>query len=68
MRKFSLGKLGSNMLTITCADHETLEKAQKYPERYDLIRVRMGGWSEFFISLYKDFQKQQLRRPMFLAE
>jgi len=56
------------MLTITCADHETLEKAQKYPERYDLIRVRMGGWSEFFISLYKDFQKQQLRRPMFLAE
>ncbi len=68
LREFSLGKLGSNMLTITCADHETLEKAQKYPERYDLIRVRMGGWSEFFISLYKDLQKQQLRRPMFLAD
>ncbi|TFH53716.1 MAG: hypothetical protein E4G89_00750 [Methanothrix sp.] len=65
LHSFRLGKLGSNMLSITCADRETLAKAQKYPERYDLLRLRYGGWSEFFIGMYKDHQEQHLRRPIF---
>ena len=62
---FREGKLGSNMLSISCADRETLLKAQEYPERYDLLRLRYGGWSEFFIGMYKDHQEQHLRRPVF---
>lgn len=65
LKKFSLGKLGSNLLSISCTDIETMENAKLYPERYDLVRMRMGGWSEFFIVMYEDHQEQHLRRPMF---
>jgi autonomous glycyl radical cofactor GrcA len=65
LHSFRLGELGSNMLSITCADRETLAKAQKYPERYDLLRLRYGGWSEYFIGMYNAHQEQHLRRPLF---
>jgi pyruvate-formate lyase len=65
IHSFRQGKLGSNMLSISCADRETLANAQKYPERYDLLRLRYGGWSEFFIGMYKEHQEQHLRRPIF---
>jgi pyruvate-formate lyase len=62
---FSHSKLGSNMITITCADPATYEQAAEFPERYDLLRVRMGGWSEFFIAMF-DFHQQYIqRRPYF---
>jgi Dyp-type peroxidase family len=65
LHSFRQGKLGSNMLSISCADRETLANAQKYPERYDLLRLRYGGWSEFFIGMYRDHQEQHMRRPIF---
>jgi Dyp-type peroxidase family len=62
---FSHSKLGSNMITITCADPATYEQAAEFPERYDLLRVRMGGWSEFFIAMF-DFHQQYIqRRPYY---
>lgn len=65
LKRFSRGELGSNLLTVTCTDLETMYQARKYPERYDLVRMRMGGWSEFFISMYDAHQEQHLRRPMY---
>ena len=65
LKLFSLGELGSNIFTITCADIETMKNAQQYPERYDLLRMRMGGWSEFFIGMYDAHQEQHLRRPLY---
>lgn len=62
---FSKGKMGSNMLTISAADVDTMLKAQQYPEQYDLLRMRMGGWSEFFIAMYDAHQEQHLRRPIY---
>jgi len=58
---FSHGRLGSNMITITCADPQTYAQAAQFPERYDLLRVRMGGWSEFFVAMF-DFHQEYIRR------
>jgi pyruvate-formate lyase/deferrochelatase/peroxidase EfeB len=64
---FASGDLGPNMISISCANAETLEKAQKTPERYDLLRMRMGGWSEFFVSMFPHHQEHHKRRPVFEA-
>lgn len=64
---FACGRLGPNMLTISCADPGTLEAAQQVPEGYDLVRLRMGGWSEFFVAMFPQHQEQHKRRPIFEA-
>jgi Dyp-type peroxidase family len=56
--------LGSNLLTVTCANPETFAAAARDPEKYDLIRVRMGGWTEFFIAMFPAHQHQHQRRPI----
>jgi len=67
IRTFASGEIGSNMLTISCADPDTLVQAQQFPERYDLIRLRMGGWSEFFVAMFPHHQEHHKRRPIFEA-
>ncbi len=57
---------GANILTITCANPETFAGATANPEKYDLIRVRMGGWSEFFVAMFPAHQAQHERRPLHL--
>lgn len=68
IREFALGKIGSNMMSITCADPATLREAQRFPERYDLVRNRMGGWSEFFVAMFPQHQEHHKRRPIFEAD
>jgi Dyp-type peroxidase family len=63
IRAFASG-VGSNLLTVTCADRETFDGACRDPERYDLVRARMGGWSEFFVAMFPAHQQQHLRRPV----
>lgn len=58
----NLNGVGGNILTFTCADPETFANAQRSPEQYDLIRVRTGGWSEFYIAFFTAHQKHQERR------
>lgn len=58
---FAQGRTGSNMVTISCASPGTLAAAMETLERYDLVRVRTGGWSEFFVSMF-DFHQEYLRR------
>ncbi|UCE17911.1 MAG: Dyp-type peroxidase [Gemmatimonadota bacterium] len=67
IRQFAEGKIGPNMMSISCADPSTLEEAQRFPERYDLVRMRMGGWSEFFVAMFPHHQEQHKRRPVFEA-
>ncbi|KAI0201671.1 pyruvate formate lyase-domain-containing protein [Astrocystis sublimbata] len=62
---FSEGSVGGNLLTLTCADPETYKGASEDPEKYNLVRVRMGGWSEFYPTMFPDYQEQQRRRPYF---
>jgi Dyp-type peroxidase family len=61
IRAFAHGETGSNMVTITCADPATYEDALRTPERYDLLRVRTGGWSEFYVAMF-DFHHEYFRR------
>jgi Dyp-type peroxidase family len=63
LRAFAQGH-GSSVMTITCADPETFEAATVDPEKFDLLRVRMGGWSEFFVAMFPAHQSQHRRRPL----
>ncbi|MGK0183574.1 MAG: pyruvate-formate lyase [Halioglobus sp.] len=66
--QFANSEIGSNMMTITCGDTSTFEKAAQFPERYDLVRVRMGGWSEFFVAMFSNHQQHIMRRPFFVHQ
>ncbi len=68
VRKFAKGEVGSNLLTITTGDPETYEQAQRFPEKYDLVRVRQGGWAEFYMAMFPEHQQYILRRPYFEAD
>lgn len=65
IQQFAEGELGSNLLTITTANPETYEGAQTAPEKYDLIRVRQGGWSEFYMAMFPQHQQYIIRRPYY---
>ena len=63
LKQFSRGS-SSNILTITVANPETFTQAVTSPEQYNLLRVRTGGWSNFFTSVFPVIQDQHRRRPM----
>lgn len=62
------GRIGGNLLTVTCADESTYKKATEMPEKYGLVRVRMGGWSEFFNTMFSAHQEQHMRRVYYEAK
>lgn len=53
---------GGNMLTLTVVDVEELRAAQREPERYRSLRVRMGGWCAYFTMLSREQQEHHIRR------
>ena len=55
-------ELGGNLLTISVADTQTLRDAQKHPENYRDLRVRMGGWSAYFTMLSPEQQDFHIRK------
>jgi len=63
MQQFAHGK-SSNILTITVANPHTFSQAVNSPEQYNLLRVRTGGWSNFFTSVFPVIQDQHRRRPI----
>lgn len=63
MAAFAKGE-GSNVLTITAADPNSLTEAMSQPEQYDLLRNRTGGWTEFFTVMPPVVQEQHRRRPL----
>ncbi len=54
----------SNTLTVTTASPHSFTEAMSHPEQYDLLRVRTGGWTEYFTSMFPDKQQQHRRRPL----
>ncbi len=63
IRAYADGRVGANLLTLTCADPDTYAAAADQPERYELVRVRMGGWTEFFAAMFPAHHEQHRRRP-----
>ena len=53
---------GGSMLTITVADTEELKAAQSDPDRYESLRVRMGGWCAYFTALSREQQNHHINR------
>ena len=55
-------KTKGTVLNIALNDVETLKKAQQSPEEYRNLRVRMGGWSAYFVLLDKRNQDHHIAR------
>lgn len=68
IESYARGEVGANLLTITCADPDTYAGAASEPERYELVRNRMGGWTEFTAAMFPAHQNQHRRRPYFEPE
>lgn len=54
--------MGGNMATFTVTDVEELKCAIKEPEKYRHLRVRMGGWSAYFVMLSEEQQRLHIER------
>ena len=55
-------ELGGNILTVTGVSEEMLRNAQKEPEDYKGLRVRIGGYSGYFVALPEMHQDIMINR------
>jgi formate C-acetyltransferase len=53
---------GGPMLTLTITSAEELRRAMVEPDKYRHLRVRMGGWSAYFVMLSREAQLLQIQR------
>ena len=53
---------GGNLLSIAVNDCKTLRAAQKEPEKYRDLKVRVGGYDDYFVDLPSYHQELQIRR------
>ena len=58
-------KKGGCQLMVTVVDHGVLEDAQKHPEKYPDLIVRVAGYSAVFVNLTKDIQDELLSRTLY---
>ena len=56
--------LGNGEMQFNYLDNNTLIEAQKYPEKYRDLIVRVAGYSAFFVELCKDVQDEIISRTM----
>ena len=54
--------LGGSFLQIDVMDNAILLEAQKHPENYPTLAVRISGWSARFITLDKEWQQMIIER------
>ena len=50
---------------VTCVDHGVLEDAQKHPENYPDLIVRVASYSAVFVNLTPDIQAELLSRTLY---
>lgn len=55
---------GNGEMQFNYLDNETLLEAQKNPEKYRDLIVRVAGYSSFFVELCKDVQDEIISRTM----
>lgn len=56
---------GGHQLQLNSVNMETLLDAQKEPEKYKNLIVRIWGWSAYFIELDKEYQDHVIARQEF---
>ena len=60
VRQFIL--LGGHQLQLNAVNSEILKDAQKHPESYPSLIVRIWGWSAYFTELDKEYQDHVIAR------
>lgn len=56
--------LGNGEMQFNYLDNQTLLEAQKHPEQYRDLVVRVAGYSAFFVELCEDVQNEIISRTM----
>ena len=59
-------ELGGHQLQINAVNGDTLRDAQKHPEQYPQLIVRVWGWSAYFVELDRAFQDHVIARQEYL--
>ena len=57
--------LGGHQLQVNTVNSEKLLDAQKHPENYKRLVVRIWGWSAYFVELDREYQDHVLRRQAY---
>lgn len=60
MRGFT--ELGGFFMQIDVIDNEVLKEAQKHPENFQSLAVRVSGWSARFVTLSDEWQRMIIER------
>ena len=60
-------ELGGHQLQLNSINRERLLDAQKNPEKYPNLIVRVWGWSGYFNELDIEFQNHVIRRCEYLG-
>jgi pyruvate formate-lyase/glycerol dehydratase family glycyl radical enzyme len=55
-------KLGGHHIQFNVVDAETLRKAQKNPDKYSDLIVRVAGYSDYFADVGKELQDEIIKR------
>lgn len=55
-------RMGGQQVQITVADAEILRAAQREPEKYADLIVRIGGYSDYFVRCSRELQDDIIRR------
>ncbi|HEX9090950.1 MAG TPA: pyruvate formate lyase family protein, partial [Anaerolineales bacterium] len=58
----TFAQLGCQQLQVNSLSLETLLEAQKHPEKYKNLIVRVWGWSGYFCELAPEYQEQIIAR------
>lgn len=61
----TFGALKLQLLQLNCTSHEDLLEAQKHPEKYDHLLVRLCGFSAKFTSLNNEWQNEVINRKSY---
>ena len=57
--------MGGHQMQLNAVNTETLLDAQKHPEKYARLGVRIWGWSAYFVELDREYQDHVLRRQQY---
>lgn len=61
----AFAQLGCQQLQLNSQNVETLRAAQRHPEQYRNLVVRVWGWSGYFCELSSEYQEQIIARHAF---
>jgi pyruvate-formate lyase len=54
--------LGGYFMQLDCIDAEVLKEAQRHPENYKTLSVRVSGWNARFVTLDENWQRMIIER------